>query len=195
MERLAKGWSVSHIGTRLEWYYKQGNLWQKANGKQYHWQLYLTNENRIYDCNSYFYLDEEQIVWISGGYIPDGLKAIDVMVNRNATKILGYDCDEIIVCGKYDTTWYYCAPALPLNPQHFAACRARNYNVWTRYAASMPLKVTYSEHNANWVRYSITATSVQRMRLDDKVFTMPIHGRRTEPGGGTGHMEYLKGQK
>lgn len=178
------------IGTKVEVFYKQGNWLEKTNGKQYDWQLYLHQENRLY--TAIHFGDEEIITWKHGGYLNSYGAVVDTDMVPNAEKVLGYDCDKVTLYTAQDTFQYFYSSELPLDYRHFEKCRALRFNVWSRYAQAMPLKMTVSKKGLGRVKFTLTATSVQPMKIEDRVFTMPINGKKTEVDWGEGHMEFLK---
>lgn len=188
---LPKNFHHRSIGTKVEVFYKKGNWLEKLNGKQFNWRLFLTKENRVYKANTY--RDEKQfITWMHGGYLQDVEKVLQVEVNRHAEEILGHDCNQIILYTKQDTFQYFFSNDLPVNYRYFEKCRVLCFNVWTRYAQAMPLKMVFSRKSFGRVKYTMTATSIQSMSIDNRVFTMPIEGRKTKPNWGKGHLEYIK---
>lgn len=185
----SEGWQITPVGTKREIFYKQGNWLHKSNGRSFVWQLYLRGQNKFY--TGYDHDVDLSIVWTAGGYHPDFAIVLKVEVNEHAETILGHDCDQVILYTKNDTSEYFYSHDLPLDFRHFEKCRGLHFNVWTRYAQAVPLKMVFASKSMGKQKYSLTATNIQPLRIDDRVFTMPIDGQKMEADWSDGHMEFI----
>lgn len=178
------------VGTKREIFYKQGNWLEKSNGETFDWRLYLPSQNRIYVGRTAW--EDYSIIWTAGGYQQEADQILKVEVNEHADTILGHDCDQVILYSKYDTSEYFFSHDLPLDYHHFEKCRGQHFNVWTRYAQAVPLKMVFASKLSGKRKYSLTATHIQPMRIEDRVFTMPIEGQKTQPDWTDEHLEFIK---
>ena len=171
--------------------YKRGNWLEKSNGKHFDWRLYQPVEDRVYVSN-YFGDDVPRIVWTAGGYFQDCNKVLRTEFIPEAETILGHLCDRLILYTKSDTLEYFYSSELGLDHRHFEECKQLHFNVWTSLTNAMPLKMVFSMVSLGKLKYTMTATSIQRMKIDDRVFSLPIKGMKTEPSWEDAHMEFIK---
>lgn len=184
-----EGWHIIPVGTKREIFYKKGNWLERSNGRTFEWRLYLQQQNRHYICHNY--IGDQSIVWTHGAYLPDFAAVRHVEVNERADTILGHPCDQVILYTDNDTAEYFYSHDLPLDHRHFEKCRGQHFNVWTRYAQAVPLKMVFASKSFGKQKYSLTATHIQPMRIDDRVFTMPVEGRKTEADWSDAHLDFI----
>ena len=82
------------MGTKEEFYIKNGNYKSVRNGTFLLWSLYVNAENKFYSKLSI----SDTLYWDDAGINTDTV--LNVKVNRGVVELLGYKCDELILTCK-----------------------------------------------------------------------------------------------
>lgn len=152
------------IGGTQEYSIKNGNYKSETNGNIMQWQLYVNTENRLYIKMS----NSETVLWNDGLINVDSI--LDTKLNKNAIKILGYDCDELILTCKSGTQKYYFNSSLKVNSSLFENHKYGNWYAFLKASNSLPLKTVIS--NQQFTMESI-ATEIKKMKINDSDLLLP----------------------
>jgi hypothetical protein len=155
---------LSMMGGTQEYYIKGGNYKSVTNGTLMQWQLYVNSENKLYSKMS----NSETVFWNDGLTNPDSL--ISVKLNKNVIKILGYECDELILTCKSGIQKYYFNSTLKVDVSLFENHKFGNWYDFLKESNSLPLKMIID--NAQFTMENI-ATEVKEMKLNEKDFQLP----------------------
>lgn len=145
------------MGGIQEYYIKNGDYKSVSNGSLLQWQLYVNSENRLYVKMA----NSEAAFWNDGGINLDPV--LKVELNKSATQVLGYDCDELILTCKSGIQKYYFNAAIKVNTALFEKHKFGNWGAILKISKSLPLKMLVS--NAQFTMESI-ATEVKEMKLE-----------------------------
>ena len=156
------------LGTKQEYMIKGGNYKSVSNGTMMQWQLYINSDNKIYNKMS----TSPAILWMDAATNPDTV--INAEINRNATTILGYQCDELILTCTSGVQKYYFAGKLNVDAKLFENHKLGNWSEFMSRAKALPLKMIIDSPQMN---LESVATSVTPMKLDDKDFQLPAGSR------------------
>lgn len=154
---------LSMMGGTQEYYIKGGNYKSVTNGTLMQWQLYINSENKLYSKMS----NSETVFWNDGLTNPDSI--ISVKLNKNVIKILGYECDELILTCKSGIQKYYFNSTLKVDVSLFENHKFGNWYDFLKESNALPLKVVID--NAQFTMESI-ATEVKEMKLNEKYFQL-----------------------
>ena len=154
----------SMMGTKQDYYIKRGNYKSATNGTLSQWQIYINKDNKIYSKMS----NSETILWTDGSVNDDTI--LNVKLNKGATEILGYKCDELILTCKSGVQKYYFNSKLGVDTKLYVNHKYGNWYDYLKQANAVPLKMIFA--NQQFTMESV-ATEVKPMKLDDKEFQLP----------------------
>ena len=154
----------SMMGTKQDYYIKGGNYKSATNGTLSQWQIYINKDNKIYSKMS----NSETILWTDGSVNDDTI--LNVKLNKGATEILGYKCDELILTCKSGVQKYYFNSKLGVDTKLYVNHKYGNWYDYLKQANAVPLKMIFA--NQQFTMESV-ATEVKPMKLDDKEFQLP----------------------
>ncbi len=158
------------LGSTQEYYIKGGEYKSVMNGTFVQWQQYSNKDNKLYTKMAH----SETLLWNDGSI--QGDEILKVELNKNATKILGYKCDEVILTCKSGLQKYYFNAKLSVDTKLFSNHKFGNWFDYLSNSNSLPLKSIID--TAQFTMESI-ATEVKPMKLDSKIFELPV-GIKTE---------------
>jgi hypothetical protein len=158
------------LGTKQEYFIKDGDYRSVTNGTFLQWQIYINKDNKLYNKMS----NSEAILWNDGGVNPDEVKSVEI--NKGVIEILGRKCDELILTCKSGIQKYYFSKDLKVDPKFFEKHKFGNWSEYIMRANSLPLKIIIDSPQ---FALESTATEVQAMTLDSKLFQLPA-GSKTE---------------
>lgn len=161
---------TSMMGSTQEYLIKGGDYKSIANGTLVQWQLYINKDNKLYNKMS----NSETAFWNDASV--QGDEILKTEVNKGATEILGYKCDEVILTCKSGVQKYYFNSKLSVDTKLFANHKFGNWFDYLSKSNSLPLKSVIE--TAQFTIESI-ATEVKPMKLDTKTFELPA-GIKTE---------------
>jgi hypothetical protein len=151
------------IGTKQEYLIKGGNYKSFLNGQSITMQLYDYKTNRIYNRKP----NSDTLYWFDA--ITNTDEVVSFEIKKNAEKILGKLCDEIIMKTKTGTTTiFYCS-------QYKVDCKLyenHNYSNWAFYvekAKALPLKTIVETSN---FRMESIATQIKSLELESEYFSI-----------------------
>lgn len=161
---------ISMLGSNQEYFIKEGDYKSITNGTFVQWQQYINKDNRLYSKMS----NSETAFWNDGNIQSDEI--LNIEINRNVTEILGYKCDEIILTCKSGIQKYYFNSQISVDSKLFSNHKFGNWFDYLSKSNSLPLKSIIN--TAQFIMES-TATEVKSMKLDSKIFELPV-GIKTE---------------
>lgn len=156
-------WQTMMGGTQ-EYFIKNGDYRSVTNGTVMQWQIYVNSENRLYSKMA----NSETAIWNDGLINVDTIS--NVKLNKNVIKILGYDCDELILTCKSGIQKYYFNTSLKVNVSLFENHKFGNWYTFLKESNSLPLKMIVN--NAQFTMESI-ATEVTEMKIKDSDLQLP----------------------
>ncbi|MGO4920395.1 hypothetical protein [Maribacter spongiicola] len=156
-------WQTMMGGTQ-EYFIKNGDYRSVTNGTVMQWQIYVNSENRLYSKMA----NSETAIWNDGLINVDTIS--NVKLNKNVIKILGYDCDELILTCKSGIQKYYFNTSLKVNVSLFENHKFGNWYTFLKESNSLPLKMIVN--NTQFTMESI-ATEVTEMKIKDSDLQLP----------------------
>lgn len=155
-------------GTHNYFICKNGDYKTETNGMFAQWQMYISSQNRIYNKMTF----TDTVFWNSGLQYDDEL--LNVKVNKNVMKILGYDCDELVLTCKSGVQKYYYSSKLPINPDNYKGHFYGNYFNYISRAKALALKMIIEDPG---FIMECTATSVTPKAVSKELFVLPPAGK------------------
>jgi hypothetical protein len=158
----------SMMGNTQEYLIKGGNYKSSSNGTYFQWQLYINNDNKLYNKMAH----SPTILWNDGSANPD--EVVKAEINKGVTEILGYQCDELILTCKSGIQKYYFTSKLAVDPKLFEKHKFGNWNEVMSRTKALPLKMVIDTP-----QFSIEslAKEVVATKVDDKVFELPADAK------------------
>jgi hypothetical protein len=150
------------------YYFKEGDYkYDVANAGK--WTLFKKNENKVYNKAK----KQEVVYWhdtaFASGYDEE---IIDYKINRKATKILDYDCDELVVTTRYTIQKYYFNSVTSINPEWFKNHQKGNFDTIFSITQSIPLKTIFIIDQQGLELESV-ALELKKTTLDPALFAVP----------------------
>ena len=161
---------TSMMGSKQYYFMKGADYKSLMNGKLVEWQLYLSKENKIYNKMS----ASETVYWNDASVNDD--EVLKSEVHKEATTILGYKCDELVLTCKSGVQKYYFNSKLAIDAKMFVKHKFGNWYAFLEKANAVPLKMTVD--NAQFSMESV-ATEIKPGKLEDKTFVLAA-GTKTE---------------
>lgn len=156
------------LGSVQEYYIKNGDYKSVLNGTFFFWQLYINKDNKLYNKMA----NSEALLWYDGATNPD--EVLSTEIHKNATEVLGYKCDELILTCKSGIQKYYFSTKLAIDTKLFSNHKFGNWYDYLIKANSVPLKSIVD--NDQFTLESI-ATEVKQMKLDKTFFELPANAQ------------------
>lgn len=156
------------MGSTVEYLIKGGDYKTSTNGNFLQWQLYLSKDNKLYNKMAV----SEAILWNDGAVNDDEI--IKSEINKGVVKILGYQCDELILTCKSGVQKYYFSSKLKIDPKLFASHKFGNWSEVISRSNALPLKMIVEN---NQFAVESIATEVKQMKLDGKIFELPADSK------------------
>lgn len=123
----------SMMGSTQEYLIKGGNYKSIVNGTLVQWQLYVNKDNKLYNKMS----NSETAFWNDGSV--QGDEVLKVELNKNATEVLRYKCDEVTLTCKSGVQKYYFNSKLSVDTKLFAGHKFGNWFDYLSKSNSLPL--------------------------------------------------------
>ncbi|PWA04176.1 hypothetical protein [Flavobacterium psychrotolerans] len=158
------------LGSTQEYFIKGGDYKSVTNGTLVQWQLYNNKENRLYVKMA----NSEAAFWNDASVQGDAI--LKVEVNKNATEVLGYKCDEVILTCESGLQKYYFNSKLAVDAKLFVNHKFGNWYGFLSESHALPLK---SIIEIAVFTVESVATEVKPMKLDANTFELP-EGIKTE---------------
>lgn len=146
-------------------YFKDGNFKVVSTDSIYQWSLYINSENKYYTKLA----NSDTIRWTDGTLNHDSI--ISMHINKNVLKILGYDCDELIMtCNNGIKKYYYSSSNFKINAKQFIKYKSGNWTDFLLITNSLPLMQIEDGKN---VHTKIVAIETAKIKLDETFFKLP----------------------
>ncbi len=146
-------------------YFKDGNFKVITNDSMYQWSLYINSENKYYSKLA----NSDTLQWTDGSLNHDSI--ISMHINKNVIKILGYNCDELILtCNNGIKKYYYCSSNFKMDAKQFLKYKSGNWTDFLLMSNSLPLMQIEDSKNTHFETIAVEAAE---MKLDDTFFKLP----------------------
>ena len=145
-------------------YYKNGNYKYSVPIHQT-WTIYKTNENKIYTKNK-----KGKLYSNDANLNKDSIT--NITINKSALKVLGFDCDELIIESPGSIQKYYYSSKLSIDPMFYKNHDYGNLNTITSITKSIPLKTLFIIENQGLILESI-AIKINSRKIEDEIFLIP----------------------
>ncbi|PCJ92859.1 MAG: hypothetical protein COA50_15125 [Flavobacteriaceae bacterium] len=155
---------LTMMGGTQEYSIKNGDYKSVTNGTIMQWQLYVNSENRLYLKMA----NSETALWNDGLINVDSI--LNVKLNKSVIKILGYDCDELILTCKSGIQKYYYNTSIKVNVSLFENHKFGNWYAYLKESNSLPLKMVIN--NPQFTMESV-ATEVKKIKINDIDLKLP----------------------
>lgn len=156
------------FGTTTDYYIKDGDQKSVTNGSYFQSQLYINTDNKLYNKLAV----SEKYYWEDGATNKD--EVLNFQLNKNATEILGYKCDELILDCKSGKQTYYFSSSLGVNASLFEKHKYGNWYFYLTKANGLPLKMILETPQFS---LESVATEVKSMQLEKSFFNFPANAQ------------------
>src|SRR5216683_7851412 len=156
------------VGSKQEYYIKNGDYKSVTNGSFPQWQIYINADNKLYSKMS----NTETILWNDGGVNAD--EVLSSTLNKGVTDVMGYKCDELILNCKSGIQKYYFNSKLSVDTKLYENHKYGNWYDYLSKAKALPLKMIID--NDQFTMESV-AVEIKPMVLDAKVFQLPADAK------------------
>ncbi|UOY08888.1 hypothetical protein L0P88_10115 [Muricauda sp. SCSIO 64092] len=154
----------SLMGTIQEYVIKGGNYKSSVNGSFNQYQLYRSEENRIYNKFS----NAEALFWSDASI--EGEKILSIDVKEDQETILGVSCDKLIMKTTKGSYIYFYSSKYPINPTLFREHIFGNWYEFVKRAKSVPLKIIMNTLEFKSISVAIKLESLE---VDSSFFDIP----------------------
>jgi hypothetical protein len=152
------------LGATTNYFIKGGDYKSEMNGKVMVWQIYQNKENKLYNKMS----TVKTIYWNDGAENKD--KVLKSEFQKDATTILGYKCDKLVLKCTSGTQTYFFSSQLGLDASVFAKHKFGNWADYVAAAKAVPLKMVVETDEFTM---ESEATAVKPMKLPANTFELP----------------------
>jgi hypothetical protein len=151
------------IGTKQEYFIKDGNYKSFLNGQSVTMQLYDYRTNRLYSKT----VKTDTLYWFDASINTDGVLGFEI--KKNADTILGNQCDALIMKTKTGSTTIFYTNQYKVNDKAFVNHNYSNWAFFTSKTGALPLKTIIETNQFKMVS---TATEIKSMKLGDEYFNI-----------------------
>ena len=149
------------IGTKQEYFIKEGNYKSFLNGQSVAMQLYDYKTNRLYNRTP----KSDTLYWFDASVNSD--EVISYEIKKNVEQILGNNCDAIIMKTKTGTTTIFYTAKYKVDASVYINHHYGNWEFYTSKTGALPLKTIME---TNQFRMESTATQIKPLKLGDEYF-------------------------
>ncbi|WP_123864485.1 hypothetical protein [Chitinophaga barathri] len=149
------------IGTRQEYYIKDGNYKTLTNGLSVSGQLYDNKLNRLYNKTPM----SDTLYWFDPSM--DGSPAVSFEIIKNKKNILGNMCDALIVKSAKSVTTYYYSAKYKLNASLYTKHHYGGWYYFLSKSGALPLMTVVDNNQFTMVS---VAVGIESMRLKAEDF-------------------------
>ncbi|MBS1759289.1 MAG: hypothetical protein JST23_04115 [Bacteroidetes bacterium] len=153
------------IGTKQEYLIKDGNYKSFLNGMSVTMQLYDNKSNRIYNRTP----KSDTLYWFDASMNTDAVTSFEI--KRNTEKILGYQCDAIIMKTKTGTTTIYYNAKYKVDSKLYTKHSYSNWAFYINQTKSLPLKTIIETDS---FKMESIAVEIKPMSLGGEYFNIDI---------------------
>lgn len=158
-------WGVM-LGTRQEYFIRKDAYRSTTNGTMMGGQLYVPKENRLYHLMK----GTGSVTYQWSDVRVNADEVLEYRLNKNVTRVLDYDCDELIVVTRSGTQKYYYNAKLAVDPQLFAHHQFGHWAFYLGKAGAVPLKQVLETPQ---IIMESVAVEVSPQPVDPKSFVLP----------------------
>jgi hypothetical protein len=151
------------IGTKQEYFIREGNYKSFLNGQSITMQLYDYKNNRIYNRTP----KSDTLYWFDASTNTD--EVISFEINKNKEKIMGNQCDAIIIKTKTGTTTIFYSSRYKVDSKIYENHHYSNWAFYVGKAKALPLKTIIETNN---FRMESTATEIKPLELGTDYFNL-----------------------
>ncbi len=151
------------LGDEQTCFIKSGNYKSLTNGAGITVQLYISETNRLYNKTS----RSDTLYWFDANVQSDAIVSYELIKNKE--KILGEDCDALILKTQGGQTTYFYTSKYPVDFTKYQMHSYRNWNYYLAKAKSVPLKIVID--NEQFKMESI-ARKIEAKQLPDNFFAL-----------------------
>jgi hypothetical protein len=153
------------MGTKQEFIIKEGNYKSVANGTLLEWQLYINKIGKFY-----MKATSSETIYCTVDDKKQEDEIISIKLNKNATKILGYNCDELIVKYNRQVQKYYFNSDIIVDTKLFENIKFKNWYGNLLRANALPLKILIESFGFT---NETIATEIIPLKIENKTFELP----------------------
>lgn len=161
----------SMLGDKQEYFIKDGDYKSVTNGALMQWQLYINDDNKLYNKMS----NSETLTWLDGTVNQDEVLKTEII--KEAAEVLGYKCDELILHCKSGLQKYYFNHKFPVDIKIYEKHKYGNWYEVVSRTGSLPLKLIIENQQ---IILETIATEIEPMLLDKSLFILPINVKTTK---------------
>lgn len=158
----------SMMGTIQEYLIKGGDYKSLTNGTLLQWQLYINKDNKLYNKMS----NSNALLWNDGASNTD--EVLKAEINKNVVKVLGHNCDELILTCKSGIQKYYFSTKFGIDSKLYEKHKFGNWSEVISRTNSIPLKIILDNPQFT---LECNAVEIQEMKLDSKLFELPLDSK------------------
>lgn len=141
---------TSLVGSKQEYYIKDGHYKSIMNGQAIVMQMYDWVSNRIYNKTP----NSDTLYWFNASINTDNL--ISHEINNNVETILGNTCNVLIIKTKSGTANFYFSEKYKLDSNKFSKHDYGNWAFFIKKAGALPLKIIVENDS-----FKMTSTAVE----------------------------------
>ncbi len=156
-------WDVM-MGTKQEYYYKNGNYKSVVNGTLIQWQLYLQNKNKIYTK-----MVNSDTAFATDASIKND-SVLSYTINKRFTAVLGHTCDELVLTCTTGIQKYYFSEHCKIDALLFQKHLYGNWYEYLKLSNALPLMMIIQNQ-----QYELTSTAIEieEKKLNISIFEEP----------------------
>lgn len=149
------------MGTKQEYLIKGGNYKSFLNGQSVTMQQYDYKTNRIYNRTP----KADTLYWLDASTNTDEVTSYEI--KKNAGKVLGNNCDAIILKTRTGTTTIFYSPKYKVDSSLYTRHHYSNWAFYVSKTGALPLKTIIE----TWqFKMESTATEIKKLQLSDDYF-------------------------
>jgi hypothetical protein len=153
------------MGTTQNYFIKDGNYKSFVDGTSIIMQQFDSKTNRLYNKTN----NSDTLFWFDASINTD--EVINFEIIKNKEKILGFDCDALVLHTKSGTTTFYYSSKYMVATKYYTNHNYGNWNYFINKSQSLPLKIVVE--NKQLVMESV-AMEIKSMDLGDMYFNIPF---------------------
>ena len=152
------------IGTTQEYFIKGASYESRMNGRSITLQLYDHQTNRLYNKRP----ASDTLYWLDGATNTDDVVSFEIIKNRE--KVLGLDCDALVLNTKNDTITFYHNSKYKVDAKLYTKHKYGNWFFFLSKSGALPLKTVM--RSKQFIMESV-AVEVKPMPLAANYFAIP----------------------
>ncbi|WP_438422228.1 hypothetical protein [Aquimarina macrocephali] len=152
------------MGTIQEYVIKNANYKTSFNGKMNQFQIYRSEENKLYNKFS-----NANILYWSDGSV-EGEKIVEVKKVKNKEMILGINCDELTMRTSRGIYIYYYNSKYAIDPNNFKDHIFGNWYAYVKESKSIPLKMVMDTPE---FKSTSIAIKIEELEVKKEIFDLP----------------------